>query len=119
MTTPEGREPASQRAEARQMDTPGEQQEGGSPETRPSARARGKSLRVRVSDLRTGQNRVNVNIPLGMAEFGMKMAARFAPAELEGLDVNEMLAALKAEGEGKVVDVEDEKEGKHVEVFIE
>ncbi len=76
-------------------------------------------LRVRVTDLKTGRGKVNVHVPLGLVEFGMKMGAKYAPAEVEGLDMNQILAAVQAGGEGKVVDVEDEENGKHVEVFIE
>ena len=85
----------------------------------PSASTTGKWFRVRVTDSRTGRRKVNVNIPLGLVDVGLKMGAKFAPAGLEGLDVNQILSAIKNGGEGKVVDVEDEEDGEHVEVFIE
>ena len=74
---------------------------------------------MRVTDLKTGRRKVNVNIPLGLVDVGLKMGAKFAPAGVEGLDVNQIMAALKNGGEGKVVDVENEEDGEHVEVFIE
>ncbi len=49
----------------------------------------------------------------------MKMGAKFAPAGLEGLDMQQIISAIKSGGEGKIVDVEDEEDGEHVEVFIE
>jgi hypothetical protein len=49
----------------------------------------------------------------------MKMAARFAPSGVDGLDMTEILAAMKSGGEEKLVDVEDEEKGEHVEIFIE
>ncbi len=79
----------------------------------------GKSFRVRVTDLRTGKAKVNVNIPASVVDFGMKMAARFAPAECEGLDMSQIRAALESGGTGKIVDVEDEEKGEHVQVFVE
>lgn len=79
----------------------------------------GRWFRVRVTDLRTGKRKVNVNIPLGLVDVGLKMGAKFAPAGIEGLDVNQILTAIKTGGEGKVVDVEDAEGGEHVEVFIE
>jgi hypothetical protein len=79
----------------------------------------GKWFRVRVTDLRTGRRKVNVNIPLGLVDIGMKMGAKFAPAGVEGLDMDKIIAAIKSGGQGKVVDVEDEEDGEHVEVFIE
>jgi hypothetical protein len=85
----------------------------------PSPSTTGKWFRVRVTDSRTGRRKVNVNIPLGLVDVGLKMGAKFAPAGLEGLDMNQILSAIKNGGEGKVVDVEDEEDGEHVEVFIE
>jgi hypothetical protein len=85
----------------------------------PSPGTSGKWFRVRVTDLRTGKRKVNVNIPLGLVDVGIKMGAKFAPAGLEGLDMQQIIAAIKQGGEGKIVDVEDEDGGEHVEVFIE
>ncbi len=78
-----------------------------------------KWFRVRVTDLRTGKSKANVKIPASLADLGMKMAARFAPAAVEGLDMNQLSAAIQNGGEAKMVDVEDEEKGEHVEVFIE
>lgn len=85
----------------------------------PSPSTSGKWFRVRVTDLKSGKRKVNVNIPLGLVDVGMKMGAKFAPAGLEGLDMQQIIAAIKTGGEGKIVDVEDEEDGEHVEVFIE
>lgn len=85
----------------------------------PSPGTSGKWFRVRVTDLKSGKRKVNVNIPLGLVDVGMKMGAKFAPAGLEGLDMAQIMAAIKSGGEGKIVDVEDEDDGEHVEVFIE
>jgi hypothetical protein len=90
-----------------------------SPAPQPSPGTTGKWFRVRVTDMKTGRRKVNVNIPLGLVDVGLKMGAKFAPAGLEGLDMNQILSAIKNGGEGKVVDVEDEEDGEHVEVFIE
>ncbi|HSL45449.1 MAG TPA: hypothetical protein VK897_18590 [Anaerolineales bacterium] len=79
----------------------------------------GNWLRVRVTDLRTGESKANVKIPVSLADFGMKMAARFAPSAMDDLDMNEIIAAMKNGGEEKLVDVEDEEKGEHVEIFIE
>ena len=78
-----------------------------------------KWLRIHVTDMRTGKSKADVKIPASLAGFGMKMAARFAPADLEGLDMDQIIAELKNGGEGMLVDVEDEEKGEHIEVFIE
>lgn len=79
----------------------------------------GKWLRVRVTDLKTGESKANVKIPVSLADFGMKMAARFMPSGVDDLDMNQIIAAMKNGGEEKLVDVEDEEKGEHVEIFIE
>ena len=79
----------------------------------------GKWLRVRVTDLRTGESKANVKIPVSLADFGMKMAAKIAPSAIDDLDMNEIIAAMKNGGEEKLIDVEDEEKGEHVEIFIE
>ena len=49
-------------------------------------------FRIRVTDLDTGKNKVNVNFPMGLVGVGFKLGARFAP------DVNyeEIMAAIKS-----------------------
>ena len=42
---------------------------------------------MRVTDTRSGKNKVNVNIPMGLVNVGIKMGARFAP-QIEGKDMN-------------------------------
>ncbi len=85
----------------------------------PSPATQGRWFRVRVTDLKTGKRKVNVNIPLGLVDVGLKMGAKFAPAGLEGLDMNQIMAAVKSGGEGKIVDVENEDESEHIEIFVE
>ncbi|HKZ69475.1 MAG TPA: hypothetical protein VJ020_05310, partial [Anaerolineales bacterium] len=74
--------------------------------------------RVRVTDLATGKTKVNVNLPMSLVNVGLKMSARFAP-ELDREQMTTIAEALRAGALGKVVDVVDEKDGEHVEVFIE
>lgn len=78
-----------------------------------------KWLRITVTDTRTGKSKANVRIPVSLANFGMKMAARFAPSDIQGLDMDQIIAAAKSGSEGKLVDVEDEEKGEHVEIFVE
>ncbi len=76
-------------------------------------------LLVRVTDVKTGKSKANVKIPASLADFGMKMAAKFAPSSVEGLDMNKIIAALKNGDDRKLVDVIDEEKGEHVEIFVE
>ncbi len=49
----------------------------------------------------------------------MRMAAKYAPESIEGLDWAQLMAAAQNGGEAKLVDVEDEEKGEHVEAIIE
>jgi hypothetical protein len=75
-------------------------------------------FRVRVTDLATGKDKVNVNIPVGLVKVGMRMGARFAP-EAEGVDLEELMEAVRGGAQGKLVDVVDDGEGEHIEIFVE
>lgn len=75
-------------------------------------------FRVRVTDLVSGKTKVSVNIPIGLMEWGMQIGAQFAP-EVGNLDFEELKEMLQSGVEGKVVDVIDEEDGEHVEIFIE
>jgi hypothetical protein len=75
-------------------------------------------FRVRVTDVGTGRNKVNVNIPMGLVNVGIKMGARFAP-EIEGIERQEILEAIRSGQQGKILDVVDEEDGERVEIFVE
>ncbi len=78
----------------------------------------GRYLRVRVTDTDTGKSRVNIRLPLSLVSSGIKMGMRFAP-EVEGLDTNALMEFIRSGEVGQVVDVYDDEDGEHVEVFIE
>lgn len=73
-------------------------------------------FRVRVTDKSTGRTKVNVTIPIGLVNVGIKMGARFAP-ELDQGQYSHLLEAIRGGRQGKVIDVEEE--GEHVEIFVE
>jgi hypothetical protein len=75
-------------------------------------------LRVRITDLKTGKTKVNVNIPMGLVNVGVRLGARFMPSSAD-VDLDEIMAAIDAGTTGKVVDVEEVEEGERVEVWIE
>ena len=75
-------------------------------------------FRVRVTDMATGRAKVNVNIPMGLVNVGIKMGARFAP-EVEGVNYEEIMEAIQSGQQGKIMDVTDEEDGERVEIFVE
>ena len=78
----------------------------------------GRYFRVRITDMASGKSRVNVRLPLGLINAGMKMGARFAP-EIEGMDMTQLTQYLNSGEVGQIVDVYDDEDGEHVEVYIE
>ena len=78
----------------------------------------GKWLRIRVTDIATGRSKASVQIPLGLLDAGMKIGAHFAP-EVEGVDMSNVLDAVHSGVTGKIIDVTDDKDGEHVEIFVE
>ena len=75
-------------------------------------------LRVRVTDTNSGRPRVNVRLPVSMVSVGLKMGSRFAP-QVEGLDADHLMQIIESGEIGQIVDVFDEDDGEHVEVFLE
>jgi hypothetical protein len=75
-------------------------------------------LRVRVSDVITGKTKVNVNLPLALMDAGLRIGAQYAP-ELRSMDLAQLVDEVKSGASGKIIDVVDEEDGQHVEIFIE
>jgi hypothetical protein len=81
-------------------------------------RGGGQFFRVRVTDTDSGRTRVNVRLPLGMVNAGIRMGMRFSP-EVEGLDATKLAEALASGKTGQIMDIFDDEDGEHVEVYIE
>ncbi len=75
-------------------------------------------LRVLITDTDSGKTRVNVRLPVSLINSGMRMGARFAP-DIEGLDLEDLNAWMNSGEVGQIVDIFDEEDGEHVEVFLE
>jgi len=112
----EGKISAAEGAELlRALDTKGDRMQAQEPLKGASAP---RWFRVRVTDTRSGRNKVNINIPMGLVNVGMKMGARFAP-EIEGKRLEEILETVRSGQLGKVMDITDEDDGERVEIFVE
>lgn len=75
-------------------------------------------MRVRVTSTATDQIKANITIPMSLVDVGLRMGARFAP-DLEGLDFEDVMTAIRQGQSGKIIDVEDEEDGERVEIFVE
>ena len=72
-------------------------------------------LRVRVTDMVTGRPKATVNLPLGLLDAGLNIASQYAP----NIAFDQLVEAINEGAEGKIIDVLDEEDGEHVEIFIE
>ena len=78
----------------------------------------GRWLRIRVTDVASGRSKASVQIPIGLIDAGMKIGAHFAP-EVEGVDMSHVMDAVRSGMTGKIIDVTDDEDGEHVEIFVE
>jgi hypothetical protein len=74
-----------------------------------------KWLRVQVTDVRTGKQKVNVNLPMSLVNVGVRLGARFIPNT--DIDAENLMEQIKSGQMGKVADMV--VEGEHVEVWVE
>lgn len=94
----------------------GESRKTGGRKTSPLRSSGGaRMLRVRVTDMATGKPKATVNLPLGLVDAGLNIASQYAP----GIAFDELIEAINAGAEGKIIDVVDEIDGEHVEIFID
>jgi len=75
-----------------------------------------RRLRIQVTNLKTGQRKVNINMPWGLVSVGAKMGARFAP---DDIDLEELMAAIDAGATGEIIDVIDEEDNERVKIYVE
>ena len=78
----------------------------------------GKFFRVSITDTTTGKSRANIRMPLSVMGIGMKFGAHFAP-QIDGVESEQLMDAIRNGQVGKIIDVYDDDDGEHVEIFIE
>ena len=77
-----------------------------------------RRLCIRITDLRTGKVKTNVNVPLGMWGIVGKMTNRFVRATTRHY-MGDIQRAARQGSRGTIVDVSDENRGERVEIFVE
>jgi len=92
-------------------------------ETIPLSTKKKRFLKIRVTKGEKPQ--VNVTIPFSLVNWGLNLASKLGnnAVNIEGkeipIDMDELNKAMNdPEFTGKIVDVEDEEEGKHIEIEI-
>jgi hypothetical protein len=82
------------------------------PEPPPASVSR--TVRIRVTDQVTGRQKASIVIPASL----VNLVLRFVPPR-SGVDVGAVRAAIEGGLSGKIVDVIEDKEGNHVEIFLD
>ncbi|MCI0553103.1 MAG: hypothetical protein L0287_19320 [Anaerolineae bacterium] len=90
----------------------------GNPPRVPGMPGPARWLRIRVTDTRSGRSKASVQIPLALVDAGLKIGAHFAP-QVEGVDMSNVMEALRSGVTGKIIDVTDDEDGEHVEIYVE
>jgi hypothetical protein len=78
-------------------------------------------LRVKVVDnTKDGRPAVNINVPIGVVKWGMKLAQTFSPEVKDAnLDWDSITAMIQDGARGEIVHVENEAEHKTIDVWVE
>ncbi len=83
---------------------------------RPGAQPR--TLRVRVTNLATRRQTINVTIPVSLVGIGLKLGARLAP-RMAGANADEIMRAIDSGSLGRIFEMQDLDEGERIEIFVE
>jgi hypothetical protein len=85
---------------------------------RPAERVRGRLVRIRVTDLPSNRQKVNVTIPVSLINVGLRLGARLAP-QLSGSALEDLLHAIESGATGRLLEWQDLEEGERIELFVE
>jgi len=83
--------------------------------TRLPGKARARNVRIRITETDSKEVRLNLVLPLGLLDSGLKMAKRIAPDRL--LESKEIKESVEEGFVGPILDIVDEDE--RVEILIE
>jgi hypothetical protein len=75
-------------------------------------------LRIQVTDLASGTGKVNVTVPLGLVQAGLRIAEQFAP-DFGDLDFQEIIDLIAEGTSGKIIEVVDAEDNERVEIYVE
>ena len=96
----------------------GAQKERGEGKPNFSDSPRRHRVRICVSDGTTGKKKVDINFPIGVLKFAKRVGTKFT-GNIEGVNLDDIFEAVQQEVQGKIIDIQDELEGKRVEIFVE
>jgi hypothetical protein len=81
-------------------------------------RNRSRLVRIRVSDLNSGRQKVNVSIPVGLLNVGLKLGARLGPPNDDEART-QLLRSIENGVTGRLLEWHDYAESERIELFVE
>ena len=86
--------------------------------SRSREQSRNRTARVRVTNLATNRQKVNVTIPVSLIQVGLRLGTRLVP-QVSGSALEDLLRAIESGATGRLLDLQDLEEGERVEIFAE
>ena len=83
-----------------------------------SSEHQGKFIRVKVTDTDSRKSRANIRVPINLLRVASKFGGNFN-LDIDGVTIDEIQDSINSGLTGKIVDIYDDDEGEHVEVYIE
>lgn len=71
-------------------------------------------LRIRVTDPNNERDRVNLTVPIGLLDWGLRMAEMTA-----GVRLTAVREVIRSGAEGKILEIDDAETNQRLEIFVE
>jgi hypothetical protein len=85
---------------------------------RPRGAVQPRILRVRVTDVSSRRQKINVTIPVSLVGIGLKLGAKLA-RRLESANADQIMRAIEGGSLGRIFEMQDLDEGERVEIIVE
>jgi hypothetical protein len=87
---------------------------------RPAERIRGRTLRVRATNLNARMQKVHMTatLPVSVIKASLRLGARLIP-QLSNNTLEDLLRTIESGATGRVLDLQDLEKGERLEIFVE
>jgi len=90
----------------------------GEPRSNVRVRPQARNLRVRVTELGSGRQKVNVTVPVTLIGVGAKLGSRLLPRGGTA-GIEDLQRLIESGAVGRIYEMQDLEEGERVEIFVE
>ena len=94
---------------------------GGDEYAQAAIKNRGRSIKIKVTDKDSGNTRVNLTLPFGVARFAQSFIPHAEKSRLknQGIDLDSLFSDLSDHADGKILEVDEEHSNQKIEIWIE